>query len=345
VTEIAAKPKAGTMPKGTYDALIGDVSTLRRKEDRQHMLRVIVRTVGQGRDGIVWQSLAEGDRDDPFDLTDTQRRSVMRFAGRLGIDLHGVPSRLPMALAAMRGDGVVVQARVSQTKVGQRVTLTASTLPVVSNAGPIAQQVIDDTEAAAKAAHEAHEKVMQGLRAVRLGLAAAAEGCHDLHRSEGWRALGCETLAEYLAAPEVTLSRPKFYALSEIWARYVEAGGIDPSLLGGADRTKLEVPLPALGQGLVTAEQAVADATSMAREDLRARYDEILGKVVADDPDGGPSRRRDPREATPDMVDRAVRAGQVWYRERGQPESEDGWRELFRVVIDAALSDAVEVVG
>jgi hypothetical protein len=120
-------------------------------------------------------------------------------------------------------------------------------------------------------AHNAHHKVVEGQRGVRLSLALMAEGCHLLYQQGGWKHLGYETLSEYLAAPEIEISRTDFYRMVEIWSAYVLNGGVEPQTLQGAGPSKLEVPLPALTAGVVSAEQAVADASTMTRRPGRSR--------------------------------------------------------------------------
>jgi hypothetical protein len=101
-------------------------------------------------------------------------------------------------------------------------------------------------------AFEAHSKIIGGQSAVRAGLNAMAAGCHELRESRGWLALGFETLLEYLAQPDVELSKSEFERAADIWQTYVLDGGAEPGLLAGASPSKLEVPLPALKQGVVS---------------------------------------------------------------------------------------------
>jgi hypothetical protein len=175
-------------------------------------------------------------------------------------------------------------------------------------------------------AHGAHAKVIEGLRGVRLSLALVAEGCHELHVTEGWRELGYESLSEYLAAPEITISRTEFYRMAEIWSAYVLNGGVEPIELQGAGPSKLEVPLPAITAGVVSAVQAVADATSMTRKDLRSHY---AGLVGDEEPKPKPKR---PVEITDEMVERGALA--IWHAE---PDI-DRCREYAKTVLLAALN-------
>jgi hypothetical protein len=194
---------------------------------------------------------------------------------------------------------------VEDDNLGGALVVAAESTDRGSAGGAPAPGSVTPVESAARA----HAKVIEGLRGVRISLTLLAEGCHDLHATEGWRELGFETLAEYLAAPEITVSRSEFYALADIWSTYVLAGGVEPLALQGAARSKLEVPLPALSAGVVSAEQAVADASSMTRKDLRSHYAGLMGDEAEPKP-----RAKPPVEITDEMVERgARRLGESWH--------------------------------
>jgi hypothetical protein len=132
----------------------------------------------------------------------------------------------------------------------------------------------------AQEAFAADQQFRQGLTDIRRGLVEAARGAYALRETAGWLALGASSLNEYLAAPEITVSRAEFYRLADIWESYVLNGGVDPLELREAAESKLEVPLPALKKGLVEAEEAVGDAVGMTRKEMRDKYKTLLG----DDP-------------------------------------------------------------
>jgi hypothetical protein len=326
--------RQGTIPRGTYEATLREVALIRRKDGSGWLLRLIVCTIGLGRYLVSWQGLSENP-EDPFDLTDTQVRSVRRFADKMAIATPAPGEQIVEALRLMLNEPVT--ARVTQTPVGQQVTLMRDGVVVEP---PNLEITGTALEAATEAAYKAHEKVLQGLAAARLGLAAAAEGCYELHNTEGWRALGFETLVEYLASPEVTISRTDFYRLVEIWSAYVLNGGVEPMQLQGAGPTKLEVPLPALAQGVVSADQAVADATTMTRKDLRAHYSELLGDdEEGDDPPAEPSDGDGEPAVSDEQVSEVARSLTAVLRrvlvEVGDPAKKRMSRELRQVVLEA----------
>jgi len=312
------RAKGWDLPKGTYDATITQVAVLRRRDHGAFVLRVLLRTRRLDRHVVVWQGLAEQGMD-PLNLNIAELRSLRRFAERLGLPTLLSSSQVLEGLGRLARDGVVVKAKVSITPVGPQATITRQVdvdspgdqepaPPASGGSGPVGSRE------PVEVAQLAHDTLLHGLRAARHGLARAAHGCHDLAACEGWKQLGCESISEYLASPEITLSRTDFYRLAEIWQRYVLDGQLDPARLQGAGPSKLEVPLAALGQGLVNAGQALADAETLTRADLRDRYAGMQdGDDDAPERDGQEqaSRRRD--RLTHDLlaaptVDAAARA-------------------------------------
>ena len=298
-----AAPKKGTIPRGTYDTTITGVSIIQRKDDKKHSLRVLARTVGQGKDLVIWRGTAT-----------------------TAAKLEPEAERLQRVMLA----GEVVPVKVwHNAKQGQQTAFAS----VSSRNGNGHAVVVDEKAEAATAAHAAHEKVLQGLSAARLGLTVAAEGCYELRESKGWRALGFETVNEYIASSEVTLGRSEFFAMAAIWEAYVLTGGVEPAMLRDAARSKLEIPLLALGKEIVTPEQALADATSMPRADLRIHYAGLVGGDEAEqEAERKESRRRD-IEVTDEMVDRGARAAVEWIEREPLTDGVG----LARVVLRAAL--------
>lgn len=285
------------IPRGTYDATLLDATVVRRRDGGGFALRMIAVTERLGRYVLAWRGLSE-DLSDPFKLSEGQLRGLRKFAASMGVSTAPVPPVVIVQSVQARVGGAVV-ARVTHTPVGPQATLSAptealitpSTSPVVMVDGRLVDDngEAHDLEGAAAEAHRAHVQVVSGLRRANEGFAAAAQGCYLLQQSKGWLALGYETLNEYLATPEVTVSGSEFFRLADIWEQYVLDGRCDPALLV-AGPSKLEVPLPALKQGVVSAEQAAADAESMTRNDLRVHYRGLLG----DEPPQQELRVREP---------------------------------------------------
>ena len=121
-------------------------------------------------------------------------------------------------------------------------------------------------------AHDAHNRLVFGIKASHLALSAVAQACHEIHEQQAWSELGYDTLSEYLASPEIGMSRSAFYDLCAIWERYVLEGGADPQALQAGGPSKLVVPIPAIKAGEVTVVEALEDVEALGLRDLREKY-------------------------------------------------------------------------
>lgn len=274
------------IPRGTYEATLLEADLVRRKDGGGFVVRMVARTDRLGVYLISWRGLST-DATDPYTLTDNQVKSLRKFAESMGIPVPAPAGLIVQTLAAMRGEKVT--AKVIHTPVGIQSTFTRETKAAnpLSTSLTVAGRTFDldpngeviDTRLQGQAAEAftAHQLIVGGQQMARAGLDAICRGCHEMRDSRGWLALGYETLSEYLAQPDVELSKSEFERAADIWQTYVLDGGAAPELLHGAGPSKLEVPLHALKQGVVTVEQAAADAESMTRKDLREHYRALLG--------------------------------------------------------------------
>ena len=94
------------------------------------------------------------------------------------------------------------------------------------------------------------------------------------HQAKAWQALGYDTMDEWLAGPDIDLSRRRVFSLVDTWRTMVVEGGVSPDLLEGVGPSKLQDTLPAVRRGTITAEQALADADVLSRSDLRTKYEQ-----------------------------------------------------------------------
>lgn len=107
---------------------------------------------------------------------------------------------------------------------------------------------------------------------IRMEWVTLAHGLHEFHAMKGWAVLGYETLEEWLAAPEIELSRSRVFALIAAYQEYVIERKVPEVKLGRVDMTKAEEVLPAVRRGQVSWQQALSDAEVLGFRDLRERY-------------------------------------------------------------------------
>lgn len=130
----------------------------------------------------------------------------------------------------------------------------------------------EPTEAEAAAAHAVHEEIRGAVKAMRSAWVWLAERLYHFNQQKMWIPLGYRTFDEYLASPEIELGRRQVYALIEAWRELIIERGLDPKELEDAEVSKVREVMPAVRKGTVSLEEAIADAKSLGREDLRLRY-------------------------------------------------------------------------
>lgn len=265
----------GALPPGTHQVELVEVAVIQRKRDDQWVLRLIGRTSGD-RYVLTSRKLAKGG-EDPYDLSSASERSLVRYLSALGM-----PSGLggPDAGVGWLGEhvGRPFTAKVHRDPSGaMRATFSAATGVAFGNDEAAITTDGEVTHSASAPvrkvdAHDAHQRLVFGIKASHLALSAVAQACHEIHEQQAWSELGYDTLSEYLASPEIGMSRSAFYDLCAIWEKYVLEGGADPQALQAGGPSKLVVPIPAIKAGEVTVVEALEDVEALGLRDLREKY-------------------------------------------------------------------------
>ena len=122
-----------------------------------------------------------------------------------------------------------------------------------------------------------------------------AGNLHAFHGVRGWEALGVETFNEWLADPTVDLKRAQAYLLIQAWQVFVADCDVQPDRLGEVDLTKVQLVMPALKRGDITADEALAECEALSKSDLREKYrgepHQHEGEQMEECPDCGRLRR------------------------------------------------------
>lgn len=119
---------------------------------------------------------------------------------------------------------------------------------------------------------------------IRVAWVGLAQALHEFDDMQGWRVLGYDRLAQWLASPEIEMSRSQYFALVTAWRVLVIERAVPPGELAKVDITKAQDILPAVRRGDVSATQALADAEHLGRHDLREKYRApVEGNASTDD--------------------------------------------------------------
>ena len=121
-------------------------------------------------------------------------------------------------------------------------------------------------------AHRLDAEIKAGLAEVKGGLWRAAKALYEFSEATGWTALGYDTLGDWLADPEITMTRSTFYRMVSTWQELHVLRKVPETDLQTVDMTKAAITLPALRRGEASVEEVLSDADVLGARDLRAKY-------------------------------------------------------------------------
>ena len=121
-------------------------------------------------------------------------------------------------------------------------------------------------------AHTLDTTIKDSLTRMRAEWVRMAEALYEFRDIHGWKALGCETMEEWLAGPEIGLSRRYVFQLIDAYRTLVIDHQVPAAQLEDYEVTKIREVLPAIRREEVTVAEALADVRALARSDLERRY-------------------------------------------------------------------------
>lgn len=129
------------------------------------------------------------------------------------------------------------------------------------------------TPEAAALAYAAEDGIKETLENLRHGWARLAGQLYDFQHRRLWEALGFLTYEEWLASPDIDLSRREVYSLVEAWRELVVQRGVAPKELEQLQVSKVRAVLPAVRQGRAELGEALADVRVLSKADLIEKYE------------------------------------------------------------------------
>ena len=168
---------------------------------------------------------------------------------------------------------------------------------------PPVELTAEEAQERAEVMYSLNQRITTGLSAGRVAMWDVAEACFELNEENGWTALHYDTLAEYLADPEVSMTKTVFYRLVSAYRETVVRRQIPKSTVQGIDYSKVEIVMGKVRTGEVDVEEALSDAKEMGWRDLREEY-------------WGP-REQKPQDQDGDSADAA---GETEQEEGGDPD-------------------------
>ncbi len=137
--------------------------------------------------------------------------------------------------------------------------------------------------ASGKHAWEVEQRIRGTLKVMTGAWIDLARDFYEFREARMYRDLGYDSLEEWAAQPDIDVSSRYVYELTVLWGELVVKRELDADRLRELPPSKLSAMLPAIRRGQVEVDQALADAGSLGRDDIRARYGD---KKQARDPTG-----------------------------------------------------------
>lgn len=183
-------------------------------------------------------------------------------------------------------------------------------------------------------ATKAQEQLQVAVLGGRAAMWKMAEACWQCDDVRAWTRLGFETKGEWLAQPEVSLTRETFDRFVRVWDRLVIIHRVDASALKHLDVTKVDVVLRAVTKGGASVEDALGDAEALGWHDLRDKYQGLPSPadppVPSTAPTDGSDRVSEPLDGSGDADLRAEELLEWIYGEAG------AWAEVEAAINSGA---------
>jgi hypothetical protein len=146
---------------------------------------------------------------------------------------------------------------------------------------PTQEEALQESEQAFGVAQE----LVNAINAVRADMWVVAHWCYEADEQVVWLKLGYETKGEWLAQPEIHMTRGTFDRMVRVYRETVVARRLDAPTLEHLDPSKVDIVLAKVNKREVTFKQAISDVESLGAQDLREKYQGIKPRPPEPDPD------------------------------------------------------------
>jgi hypothetical protein len=123
-----------------------------------------------------------------------------------------------------------------------------------------------------KTAFALERQIKTAAQTAYLAWWALAEALYEFHEGGYWTELGYDTLAEFLAQPEITISRSQFFKQSKTWRDLAVVKKVKPDRLKELEPSKVREVVPAIMRGEVKPADALDDAKELSYRDVVRKY-------------------------------------------------------------------------
>ncbi|RPH33500.1 MAG: hypothetical protein EHM90_06335, partial [Chloroflexi bacterium] len=129
-----------------------------------------------------------------------------------------------------------------------------------------------EAQAITDRAFDLERKIKNAAAHFHKGWWELAKNLYEFHEEGSWRAIGYDTLEEFLAQPEVGISRTHFFRMTKMWRDLVVVKKLKPADLSEIEPSKVREVVPAIMRGEVKPADALDDARGLSYSDVRIKY-------------------------------------------------------------------------
>lgn len=117
-----------------------------------------------------------------------------------------------------------------------------------------------------------NERIKESIGEGRRALWDLGEALYEFDQQHGWSALGYENQTDWLAQPEIGLTRTYYFRLIRRHKEMVLHRKVELERLTALEPSKLDIVLPYIEEGKVRTKTALNDVEALSASDLRHKY-------------------------------------------------------------------------
>jgi hypothetical protein len=145
----------------------------------------------------------------------------------------------------------------------------------------------EEAEERAERCYKLEQGIKRAMLSGREAMWDLARNLHEFDEESGWTALGYDSLKDWLADPEVGLSRATFFRLVQTYRELAVRRQLPEATLGELEVSKVQIILPKLKAGSVKLTDAIEDVKTLGARDLRSKYLRRPDPADLEPPDDG----------------------------------------------------------
>ncbi len=136
----------------------------------------------------------------------------------------------------------------------------------------VEQQQNSDAAVAAEEAYAVETQIKAAMRDGRDALWRLMEALYAFDDMRGWLALGHDNLTQWLADPEVSMTRTTYYRWVKTWGKLHVERNIDGERLRQLDASKASMVVDVIVAGKAPVDEVLSDVEELGARDLREKY-------------------------------------------------------------------------